>query len=243
MKLILALVFCVIAGLSVSAQNVDIATVPMYGGYDSAEFRAANEKFITSVVAQHGTRAAAAKEAIRIANQYIVRGDLDMAMKRFNQAWLLDPQNASAFAGFAMLTTMIGKYEEADGYYATAEKLDPKDATLLTDHALLYLYRANNLAEPKKFFDLDQLYKEKHDPKWTAAAAPHLARSIELAEKAAVAIPDDEATHVVLATAYFARGNYAQAWQSVKTAESLGGKKLPAKLIKSLSKYMPRPAN
>jgi hypothetical protein len=141
-----------------------------------------------------------------------------------------------------MLTAMIGKYDEADGYYATAEKLDPKDATLLTDHALLYLYRANNLAEPKKFFDLDHLYKEKHDPKWTAAAAPFFDRSIELAEKAAAAIPDDEATRVVLATAHYAKGNYPQAWGNVKTAQSLGGKKLPAKLIKSLTKNMPRPA-
>jgi Tfp pilus assembly protein PilF len=238
MKFVLAIVFCVFA--SFAALGQDIASVPMYGGFDSPEFRTINEKFVATMVARHGTRPEAAKDALRLANRYVARGDFDMAMKRFNQAWLLDPQNAGSFAGFAMLTTMIGKYDEADGYYATAERLDPKDATLLADHALFFLYRANNLAEPKQFFELGHLYKDKHDPKWTAAAAPLLDRSIELAEKAAAAMPNDEAAFVVLAVALYAKGDYTRAWQKVKTAETLGGKKLPAKLTKSLTKNMPR---
>lgn len=241
MKLVLAIVFCVAAAFGVCGQDSDISSVPMYGGYDSPEFRAANEKFVNTMVAQHGDRAAAAKDALRLANLYVARGDFEMAMKRFNQAWLLHSRNAGAFSGFAMLTTMIGKYDEADGYYAMAEKLDPKDATLLTDHALLYLYRANNLGEPKKFFDLDYLYKAEHEPKWTALATPFLDRSIDLAEKAAVSMPNDEATYVVLATAHYAKGSYSQAWLNVKNADSLGGRKLPAKLLRSLNKKMPRP--
>ena len=163
-------------------------------------------------------------------------------MRRFNQAWLLDPENADVYSGFAMMSIFLGKYDEADGFYKRAEALAPTDGTTYADHALLFLHRANNKAQPKKFFDLDHIYKEKHDPKWTAEVAPLLDRSIELATKAAELIPNDEATFIVWASALYAKGDYSAAWEKVKTAEKLGGKKVPEKLVRSLSKKMQRPA-
>ncbi len=41
-------------------------------------------------------------------------GDSTTAMKRFNQAWLLDPSNPQVFKGFAAVLRKQGKSQDAE---------------------------------------------------------------------------------------------------------------------------------
>jgi tetratricopeptide (TPR) repeat protein len=77
---------------------------PMYGGIEKTPaMKAADEAYIKSVLAAGYTRAGASKEASKLGFQYLEKDDAASAMKRFNQAWLLDPANGEAYHGFALV--------------------------------------------------------------------------------------------------------------------------------------------
>ena len=49
-----------------------------------------------------------------------------MAMKRFNQAWLLDPNNHNIYIGFGDILNKRGYIKNASLMYQKAEKLKNK---------------------------------------------------------------------------------------------------------------------
>ena len=64
------------------------------------------------------------------------KGMLDIAMRRFNEAWLLNPKNYQAFWGFGAVLSEQGKLVEAIEQLETARELidDPKQrVALLSD--------------------------------------------------------------------------------------------------------------
>lgn len=63
------------------------------------------------------------------------KGDMDVAIRRFNQAWLLDPDNGEIYWGFAVATHVRGDgLEQSERWFAEAERLIPNDAELRNDH-------------------------------------------------------------------------------------------------------------
>src|SRR5260221_9416180 len=85
------------------AAAVSLNEQPMFGNQPKtpqmlvadAQFLAAAEKY--------GTRAQVSDKSVQLGWQYFSKHDIPTAMKRFNQAWLLDPDNGDAFHGFAVL--------------------------------------------------------------------------------------------------------------------------------------------
>src|ERR1041385_6444292 len=78
---------------------------PMFGGQPKTpEMVAADEAFIAAVAKRGFTRAQGSDKSVQLGWQYFFdKHDIATAMKRFNQAWLLDPDNGDAFHGFAVL--------------------------------------------------------------------------------------------------------------------------------------------
>ncbi len=75
---------------------------PFYGCVEkNAAMRAADEKFLAQVEQIGKTREQAAERAILRGWQFVRRGDMASAMRRFNQAWLLVPGNPDSLHGFA----------------------------------------------------------------------------------------------------------------------------------------------
>jgi tetratricopeptide (TPR) repeat protein len=91
-------------------------TLPMYGGPDHVKTPyqlEADEKFIQAV-AQKGESREKASQAVAAGGwAFFNKGDLSTAMKRFNQAWLLDPNNPEIYKGFAAILKKQGKMDEA----------------------------------------------------------------------------------------------------------------------------------
>ena len=79
--------------------------MPMYGGGPMPpDVVAANEEFIAAILKRGVTRAQGSDNMVQLGWRYLFeRNDIATAMKRFNQAWLLDPDNGDAFHGFAIL--------------------------------------------------------------------------------------------------------------------------------------------
>jgi Tfp pilus assembly protein PilF len=97
----LALIFTLLAA---PALAVPLNEQPMFGGQPkNAAMLAADQKFLDDS-AKFGSRAEVSDRSVAVGWQYFSqRHDIATAMKRFNQAWLLDPDNGDAFHGFAIV--------------------------------------------------------------------------------------------------------------------------------------------
>lgn len=91
-------------------------TLPMYGGPAQVKTPLqleADEKFIQAMT-NNQSREKASKAVAVGGWQFFNKGDLPTAMKRFNQAWLLNPNNPEAYKGFAAILRKQGKMKEAE---------------------------------------------------------------------------------------------------------------------------------
>lgn len=99
------------------AQQVD-NTKPMYGEVPkSNEYKEVDEDFKKECLAQFGTIDSSVRVQIDNAWRYFYHNDLKTAMKRFNQAWLLDSECSDSYFGFAALMDMQGKKIESERFY------------------------------------------------------------------------------------------------------------------------------
>jgi hypothetical protein len=97
-----------------AGDNYPVNQQPMYGGPDdtslltslmtknSAEVLA-DMRLIDTIKAKGLTRAQGSDQAVKLGWQYFFKKDYATAMKRFNQAWMLDSDNGDAFHGFALV--------------------------------------------------------------------------------------------------------------------------------------------
>src|SRR5882724_2165625 len=77
---------------------------PMFGNQPKTpEMLAADAQFIAATEKYGYTHAQGSDKSVELGWRYFSKHDIPTAMKRFNQAWLLDPDNGDAFHGFAVL--------------------------------------------------------------------------------------------------------------------------------------------
>ena len=163
---------------------------PIYGDTppNDAE-RKADETFIDSAVKLEGNRPAASDKSVSLGFGYLLtQHDPATAMKRFNQAWLLDPDNGAAFHGMA-LTLLIRDND--------AKRADPLFARGIAAKRQL----------PGSFMDYGRFLLQQKRP---AEAVPILLEGRERFPRPEQGIVEMEA---LLATAYAESGQMTQACQ------------------------------
>ena len=112
-----------------------INELPMYGHMQkTADQKRADKRYIEYVTKGGRSREAAAVGAARVGWNMFYRGDRSTAIKRFNQAWLLDPKNQLALWGFAVISIDRAQIEEAIRYYRMAIESGPEDPSLRRDY-------------------------------------------------------------------------------------------------------------
>src|SRR5919106_4608477 len=95
--------------------------LPMYGGIPpTAEEAKADQKLIEVIVSKSGSREAGAQDAVRLGFKYLAKADWSTAMKRFNQAWLINGESAEVFWGFGAALSYQGKFTESEHYFLKA---------------------------------------------------------------------------------------------------------------------------
>jgi len=130
--------------------------------------------------------------AVKLGWQYFNRGDADTALKRFNQARILNKNFAPAYFGTAYVLSTQGKLNEAIGYYQKTIELEPSFPHSYSNLGLALTYMGK---------------KEE--------AFKYLQKAIKLA-------PEDGDINVNIATWYFENGQYQKAWKHVKAAKKYG---------------------
>lgn len=106
---LIASIAALLAVGSALADSLPINQLPMYGGREKTEtMKSADATFIASIEKQGLSREEGAKQVIQSGWSHWAKRDVATAMSRFNQAWLLDPENGNAYHGFALVTSVRG---------------------------------------------------------------------------------------------------------------------------------------
>lgn len=144
-----ALVALVLAGCSSPPAPVRIDNLPMYGQPEIPRptmFKQADEAFVRNAAAGFGgDRKLASLAWTDRGDHFLAEHNLDYAMRRYNQAWLLDDTNYEVYWGFGRVLAAQQKFDAAITHLKKAIELcteaDQRSA-LLAELATAYSMKA-----------------------------------------------------------------------------------------------------
>ena len=205
------------------ARADDRNLLPKYGNLPKTDWQiAADASFIKATDEEyHGDRNKASADTTARGWQYLVQGDPEDAMRRFNQAWLLNNNNGVALWGMAAIQADSEKFDESLKLFAEAEKFLATDINFSVDYA-----RAVSVAGVKQ--KDDALLKDAfHRFEGIYKRAPENTRNLKN-----------------WAVTLFSLERYSEAWEKVKLAEATPDKdQLDPRFLAALQSRMPRPEN
>lgn len=212
MKYILTLAFIFISGILFGQQmsyadwkeeaKTNIRLLPKYGNVPKTEGqKEADEKMRKTYLEQEGTPRKASELLIKLGFDYLYRGDIKTAMYRFNQAWLLDPENENVYWGFGAIYFMFQDFENALKQYEEGLLINPASSNILTDKATIYLTK----------------FQSSND-------SEELDLAIELFEKSYSVDPKNQNTLFKVSVCYFMKNECGRAWKYYNECKELGGK-------------------
>ncbi|QIL78430.1 tetratricopeptide repeat protein [Hymenobacter sp. HDW8] len=111
---------------------------PRYGGLTkTAAHLEADELFIAQSLRQYGTAQAARQAHVNFGWHYLATNHAPTAIKRFNQAWLLDSTAADVYYGFSAYLLHQGQAKEAEQFRQLGQLHDKGNEALLQYYASL----------------------------------------------------------------------------------------------------------
>ena len=205
-------------------------TLPMFGQPKinrSDDLKKSDEAFIRDSTLRFGTRQAGSNTLAAQGWVAARAGQDDVAMRRFNQAWLLNPKNYSVFWGFGAVLSAKGKLSEALEYLETARELvnDPKQrVALLSDLGAVHSAYATRLPGDRQLERAQQFVLANNRFSESLENDPSFAQSWR---EWAISLYDQE--------------RYSEAWIRVKKARELNAEPFPPEFLNKLSAKMPEP--
>ena len=217
---VLALALVIQSAVSLAwAQDINLQ--PKYGLVPKSQAQLAADAQFLAAMDQHyqGNRKKAAADAADRGWQALRQGKAPDAMRRFNQAWLLDHANGSALWDMATVGAGSGRVKESLKLFGEAERYAGADVDLVADHAkALGIVGAQTQNK--------QLLNEA------------FARFARVHEKA----PSHTLNLQNWAITLFFLGNYAESWKKIKLAESTPRRaEIDQSFVATLHAQMPRP--
>jgi len=199
----------------------DISLLPKYGSLPKNETqKLCDEKFIASIDEYYkGNRKKAAEEISARGWQFLRQGNATDAIRRFNQAWLLDSSDGSALWGMAAIQANTGKAADSLKFFEEAEHSIGNDIDFSVDYA-----KAIGVAGA-----------QTRNEALIQDAFARFARAYEKAPQHTLNLQN-------WAVTLFYVGNYAEAWKKIQLAEATPRHaELDSKFIAALQSKMPRP--
>ena len=118
------------------AAKTNIRLLPKYGlAKKSPDQKKADEEFIKSAISASGTAEKAADTYVKFGFKYLNEGNLQTSMYRFNQAWMLNPENPDVYWGFGSIYFKFQDYYKAVLQYNEGLHISPKHEGILKDRA------------------------------------------------------------------------------------------------------------
>jgi len=206
-----------------------IDNLPLYGQPNierSAEMRKLDEEFIATAVAGLGTRERASDAWWAEGERFVAERNFDYAMRRYNQAWLLNPSGFKPWWGIARVLMESGRPDEAQMFFARAISLVNdkfQEPAVITDAANSYVAIARRSEDAQA----------KHEM---------FAKADELYAKALVVDPEYGNAYKRSAMSFYYQGKYAAAWKMLREAERRPSVVVPRAFVDDLARAMPEPS-
>lgn len=204
-----------------SAIAQDIGLQPKYGAVPKTEAQlAADSRFLARVDEHYkGDRKKAAGDLALRGWDAFRKGQPQDAMRRFNQAWLLDSTNGHALWGMAAVQAGLGRIEDSVKLFGEAEGLVAGDVDFAADHARTLGFAGAQANSEALLRDAFTRFARVHD------RAPQHTLNLQN-----------------WAITLFHVGRYEEAWKKVKLAEATPGRsELDPRFLADLQARMPRP--
>ena len=200
--LLFALLTVETAAMAQSGRDGSCNLLPQYGGvHKSKALRKVDEQFLTFCDQHFASRAEAATYHANKGWDFLRRADATTAIKRFNQAWLLDSTNAMAYWGFGAICGQRGEYTASLHYFQLTTKHDASNKRVLVDIGETLLRQFQLTRQPA---DLNNAVKSLQ---FFLADSHDSSGNFEAYEK--------------LMLAYLLQDDYANAWKCVDLATVL----------------------
>lgn len=108
----------------------------MYGEREKTEaLKKADADFIASIEKLGVTRQEGAKQLVKSGWSYWKKNDLNLTIARFNQAWLLDPENVDAYHAFAVARSAQGAApDEVERYFLLGISKPTANSAIYVDY-------------------------------------------------------------------------------------------------------------
>ena len=222
-----------LTGCARKARQVPADEKPMYGGETSSAAITADSKRNEVLIRQLGSPEAAVKKTLDEALATYQRGYFELAIHRYNQAWLLDPKNPEVFNGFALVLDAQGREDEALAIYQKCLELNPHHAMTLCRLARQYQNKA-----------VRELLNASVDRNVEEDARRSLEEALKLYQKATQETKlevDLSFIYYQWAIALAVKRDYAGAWEKVHLSKKYGGQFVEPKFIEALSEDLPEP--
>lgn len=129
-----------------------------------------------------------AKDAVDLGWKYFQNNDHETALKRFNQALLLNSEHASAYFGKGYIYSVQGKLDLAIENYRKSIQFAPEHSDTYSNLGLALLYSKKN------------------------------SEASEMLQKAIRLDPENGNAHVNIALYFFITGDYEKSWQHIHYA-------------------------
>lgn len=204
---------------------------PMYGQPEiprPEQMKKADEWFIKKASrAFGGDREKASIAWMMEGERFIQQRDFYNAMRRYNQAWLLNPDSYLPYWGFGRVLVQQREFDEAINYFEIAKQLIDDDfqrPALLSDTGAAYSFRAQNLPEST----------QDDRAKYFALANQHFDESTQ---------SDSSYTEGWKRWAYslYEEGKYLLAWEKVHKAKENDITSVSSIFMNKLEQKIPEP--
>jgi tetratricopeptide (TPR) repeat protein len=193
-------------------------TTPMFGYNPRHTPNRCDVQFIEDVTRNGKSRSQASLEVANIGWRALRAKDLDTAIKRFNQAWLLDRDNAPALWGFGVWEAMNERHGKAEDFLRQALAIETRDPGLYVDLGRTIMINGAQGNDGAKLREARTLF----------------ASAKQLNQNFLQAYVQEAALDVV-------EGKYADAWQEVVAGERIDAHGVDPDLLAELETRMPRP--
>ncbi len=226
--LCISLAFLISASYAADEQRID--NIPMYGQPKILRpdlLKKADEDFIKEVSEKFGDREKASRIWYAQAEKFISEGNLDLAMRRYNQSWLLNPKNFQPYWGFGRILLEKRNIDEGIQFLEKSKELiddQYQKAALLTDLGTAYSVKAEMITDMQnkdieRFFDLaNQMFLESTTLDGTYGNSWRR-----------------------WAFSLYEQGKFFEAWAKVKQAQKTNARPFPPAFLRALNQALPEP--
>ena len=116
-----------------------INLLPMYGEAKKCDQQIQSDSnFLADCDKQFINRRLAAEKFVEMAWGYFYKNEPETSMKRFNQAWLLDKENAQVYWGFGNLVGMKHELKQSISLFEKSIQLNPNNPKVYESMATSY---------------------------------------------------------------------------------------------------------